>query len=232
MKSIFLLVLTIMVVAWPVSSDTQPDCCKFMMFAADFSCPATQLADGQVRFVQHGFNHTCKPSQFCIDKQGAITDSRGFGCIVTRMLHPLLFTVLFTNHRQAEPETQIQCDEGKKPHPVFSIGPNRDLLVNGSDTFFVCPASETQWNIYQWPTFGQKKCYGLRLWATGCAPPPVSSPPPSTSPSASCADVTTTVWMTQSVTQLINHTVTAGCASSSSSMGWNSSMSSWRRERR
>lgn len=59
--------------------DTGSDCCKFTISSSgSFACPAGELSDGQIRL-----NGTYDTATFCIDKQGGITDSHGFGCIVT-----------------------------------------------------------------------------------------------------------------------------------------------------
>jgi hypothetical protein len=88
--SIFTTVLSPLVVA---GKDTS-GCCRFTLSAsAPFNCPAGALEEGQIRL-----NGTYDTSTFCIDGQGGITDSNGFGCVVT-----------------GPPETQIQCDSGKAP---------------------------------------------------------------------------------------------------------------------
>lgn len=54
-------------------------CCRFTLSShGSFDCPAGELEDGQIRL-----NGTYDTSTFCIDSEGGITNSRGFGCIVT-----------------------------------------------------------------------------------------------------------------------------------------------------
>lgn len=92
-----------------------------------------------------------------------------------------------------EPTTQIQCDQGKKPTKGFSIGSNNTLLYQGSSSFFACPATDTEYNIYVSPNFGQKKCFPVMLQSDGCGS--LSCPPP------------TTVWQTAWYTEVVNQTV-------------------------
>jgi len=61
------------------SPDFSSNCCKFTLSSTGgFDCPAGELLDGQIRL-----NGTYDSSTFCLDKEGGITNSRGFGCIVT-----------------------------------------------------------------------------------------------------------------------------------------------------
>lgn len=61
------------------SADAGSNCCKFTLSSPkQFDCPAGELLDGQIRL-----NGTYETSTFCLDKEGGITNSRGFGCIVT-----------------------------------------------------------------------------------------------------------------------------------------------------
>lgn len=54
-------------------------CCKFTLESSGpFACPAGELPDGQLRL-----NGTYDTATFCIGPDGGITDSNGFGCIVT-----------------------------------------------------------------------------------------------------------------------------------------------------
>ncbi|KAK0642880.1 hypothetical protein B0T16DRAFT_459086 [Cercophora newfieldiana] len=148
------------------------NCCQFTLSSTgSFDCPAGELEDGQIRL-----NGTYDTSTFCIDKEGGITNSRGFGCIVTE-----------------EPTTQIQCDHGKKPTPGFSLDTNNTLLYKGSPSFFACPATDTEYNIYVSPNFGQTKCFPITLQSDGCGTK--ECPPAST------------VWETAWYTQVVNQTV-------------------------
>ncbi|KAK4450978.1 hypothetical protein QBC34DRAFT_447939 [Podospora aff. communis PSN243] len=153
-------------------ADFGSNCCKFTLSSTgEFDCPAGELLDGQIRL-----NGTYDTSTFCLDSQGGITNSRGFGCIVTD-----------------QPTTQIQCDQGKKPTHGFSIGTNNTLLYHGSPSFFACPATDTEYNIYVSPNFGQTKCFPITLQSDGCGAQ--ECPPAST------------VWQTAWYTQVINQTI-------------------------
>ena len=81
---------------------------------------------------------------------GQITDSQGRGCILT------------------PPTTQFQCDVGATPTADFSIGSNGVLSHSNSSTFYACPASDTEYNIYTTPVSGQSKCVEIGLTASGC----------------------------------------------------------------
>ena len=163
------------------------ECCKFTLASkAPFPCDAGQLEDGQIRL-----NGSYPTTEFCLDQQsGGITDDSGLGCIVTEA-----------------PNTQVQCDHGKPPTPGFSIGADHTLLYHGSPSFFACPATDTEYNIYVSPDFGQTKCFPITLEAKGsCGPPP---PPPPTSTSCPAPSPPVTMWQTQMVTEMVNHTVTS-----------------------
>jgi len=153
-----------------------------------FSCPAGQLPDGQIRL-----NGTEDTATFYIS-DGAITDSMGFGCVVT-----------------APPTTQFQCDQGAAPDANFSIDAAGNLLYAGSPSFFACPATDTEYNVYVDPNFGQAKCFAITLQASGCGPGASSCAPAATS----------TLWQTQTVTinttQTITTTTTSTEACNSSS---------------
>ncbi|KAI1002403.1 hypothetical protein K3495_g5795 [Podosphaera aphanis] len=136
--------------------------CLFHLHASGgISGPVWQLDDGQLRV---GGDHEC--ADFTI-KDGGITDSKGSGCILT-------------------PEVrQFQCDKGVGPLHGFSIGENGVLSYSQNPTFYACPASEVEWNIYTVPVAGQLKCVAITLTADNChapayhaPPPPVYQPPP------------------------------------------------------
>ncbi|KAM0812569.1 hypothetical protein AB5N19_12560 [Seiridium cardinale] len=161
-------------------------CCKFTLSAgAPFSCPAGQLPDGQIRL-----NGSEPTSTFCIDQGGKITDQNGYGCIVTD-----------------PPTTQIQCNKGADPVVGFSIGSDETLQYQGSSQFYACPATDTEWNIYVSPNFGQPKCIPVKLVADGCGTqtPSCSAPPASTVYQTQV----TTQWITQWITQKVNNNNTS-----------------------
>ena len=83
-----------------------------------------QLSDGQNRV---GGN---LPQETYSINNGQITDSQGRGCILT------------------PPTTQFQCDVGATPTGGFSIGSNGAVSRGGSSTFYACPASDSEYNIY------------------------------------------------------------------------------------
>lgn len=55
-------------------------CCFHLTASGGASGEVGQLSDGQNRIGDNSLS----PAQFCIDSQGAITDSNGRGCILTR----------------------------------------------------------------------------------------------------------------------------------------------------
>lgn len=80
----------------------------------------------------------------------------------------------------------------------FSIDASNSLLYRGSPEFWACPATDTEYNIYVKPKFGQTKCFLIGLKASGCGPAAPTCPPPST------------VWetQTQTVTVLVTNSQT------------------------
>ncbi|KAI1343076.1 hypothetical protein F5Y15DRAFT_276472 [Xylariaceae sp. FL0016] len=121
--------------------------CKFTLSSPSyFTQSAGQLDDGQIRF-----NGSYPPSRFCLHENGGISDDNGHGCVVT-----------------GSPTTQFQCDHGKPPNTSFSIDANNTLLYRGSTKFFVCPATDTEYNVYVSPDFGQTKCFSLTLTTSAC----------------------------------------------------------------
>ncbi|RDW82483.1 hypothetical protein BP6252_03595 [Coleophoma cylindrospora] len=104
-----------------------------------------QLSDGQNR-IGGGLDATT----FTISN-GGITDAAGRGCILTPSVE------------------QFQCDQGVGPTYGFSIANNGSLIspVSGS-TFYACPASDTEWNLYTTPVTGQLKCVEISLTASDC----------------------------------------------------------------
>lgn len=166
--------------------------CPFTISSTgSFSCPAGQLPDGQIRL-----NGTENTATFYISN-GGITDSNGFGCIVTGQSSRGCYLAK-TNIDTAPPTTQFQCDQGAAPDASFSIDAAGNLLYKGSPNFFACPATDTEYNVYVNPNFGQTKCFAITLQASGCG-----------AGASSCAPVvTSTLWQTQTVTQNITQIVT------------------------
>jgi len=103
-----------------------------------------QLDDGQNRV---GGSHPT--GSYCNDN-GQIADAHGRGCILT------------------PPSSQFQCDVGATPTGGFSLGNNGAVTSNGSPTFYACPATDTEYNIYTTPVPGQDKCVEIQLIASGC----------------------------------------------------------------
>jgi hypothetical protein len=184
--------------------------CSFTLSSSgSFACPAGQLPDGQIRL-----NGTEDSAAFYIS-DGGITDSKGFGCIVTgengwhqniEYVVSLSSETKLSNNSAAPPTTQVQCDQGAAPEPHLTIDASGNLLYNGSPNFFACPATNTEYNIYVNPNFGQAKCFPITLQARGCGAA-TSCPPMGTS----------TVWQTQTVTSIVDTTVTITTTSACSS---------------
>ncbi|KAK4118211.1 hypothetical protein N657DRAFT_606518 [Parathielavia appendiculata] len=146
------------------------DRCFTLSSGEPFIYPAGQLENGQIRL-----NGSYGTATFILSS-GAILDSDGFGCIVTD-----------------PPTTQFQCDHGKTPLQGFSIDASNNLLFNGSPSFWACPATDTEYNIYIHPDFGQTKCIPITLKTGACGAPAV-----------------TTVWETQTklTTTEVEQTIT------------------------
>jgi Ubiquitin 3 binding protein But2 C-terminal domain len=151
------------------SAATLPrDSCSFTLTASGGqSGTVGQLSDGQNRVG--GSN----PKGTYTISNGQITDSQGRGCILT-------------------PTTQFQCDVGATPTGGFFIC-NGQVEYNGSPTFYACPASDSEYNIYTTPVSGQNKCVKIELTASGCdtcaassgsaaSKPPTASQQPSKQP--------------------------------------------------
>jgi hypothetical protein len=177
LKTILLAMATAMVVR--AGGEHEGGCCKFSLSSPNLpGCPAGQLPDGQIRL-----NGSYPASTFCIDG-GKIKDQNGYGCIVT-----------------GPPTTQVQCDENTEPEPSFSIDSSGMLMYKGSSAFHACPATDTEYNVYVKPDFGQPKCIPITLQASGCG----------AKTSSSCADastVTVTVTQPQTVLSTIVQNVT------------------------
>ncbi|KAI0385401.1 hypothetical protein F5Y04DRAFT_276732 [Hypomontagnella monticulosa] len=147
-------------------------CCKFTLSSTgSFACPAGQLPDGQIRL-----NGSEPISTFCIDSKGGITDGRGYGCIVTEA-----------------PITQVQCNANTAPDDSFFIDSSGTLKYKGSSSFYACPATDTEYNVYVAPNFGQAKCFPITLQASGCGAQASSS-------TCAASTVTSTITQVQTVT--------------------------------
>jgi hypothetical protein len=129
------------------------------------------------------------------------------------------------------PTMQIQCDQGKSPVQGFSIDANNALLWKGRPNFSACPATDTEYNIYVNPDFGQTKCFDVTLTASGCGScselPAVMETVTVTSMWTSMATVTSTTCVsepnspptsTASPTFYTSVTATTGCHNCSASM--------------
>ena len=82
----------------------------------------------------------------------------------------------------------------------FSIDASNSLLYQGSPNFWACPATDTEYNIYVKPEFGQTKCFPIGLKASGCGPAAPTCAPPST------------VWETQTQTVTVIVTNSQTCS--------------------
>lgn len=114
-----------------------------------------QLSDGQNR-VGGNYPTGC----YCLSDSG-FTDSNGRGCILT------------------PPTTQFQCDVGASPTTGFAVGSSGQVTYNGSSTFYACPATDGEYNVYTLPLAGQDKCVEISLSSAGsCGPSPSQSSAP------------------------------------------------------
>jgi hypothetical protein len=111
------------------------------------------LGDGQLR-IGGGLDATT----FSITNNGTITDDAGRGCILTPSVN------------------QFQCDLNVAGTSGFSISSNSSLTSPaGSTTFYACPASDTEWNLYTAAVENQQKCVQIGLTASGCGAQATSS---------------------------------------------------------
>ncbi|KAI9736115.1 MAG: hypothetical protein M1818_006291 [Claussenomyces sp. TS43310] len=151
--------------------------CSFTLTASGGQSGSVgQLDDGQNR-IGGGLPAT----SFTISNgNGTVTDSTGRGCILTPSIK------------------QFQCDLNASPASGFTINRNGTFSSSGSSTFYACPASDTEWNVYTQPIADQGKCVEIGLTASGCytgsstpsaSPPPVSSPAPGSVPPVSVPPV-------------------------------------------
>lgn len=122
------------------------------------------------------------------------------------------------------PTTQIQCDHGKEPTPGFSVGGDNLLQYKGSSKFFACPATDTEYNIYVSPNFGQEKCFPITLKSSGCGAEASSS-----CPGVSASTVWITQWATETVSVAVTSTITSveSCPVTESSIVSTSITSQW-----
>ncbi|KAJ4994206.1 hypothetical protein SVAN01_00035 [Stagonosporopsis vannaccii] len=103
-----------------------------------------QLDDGQNRI---GGDNAI--GCYCLNGDGAFTDSKGRGCILT------------------PPTAQFQCDVGASPATGFKVDDNGSVTHDGDSKFYACPASDTQYNVYTTPVEGQDKCVEISLESAG-----------------------------------------------------------------
>ncbi|KAK4495940.1 hypothetical protein PRZ48_013208 [Zasmidium cellare] len=144
-------------------------CCFQITASGGQSGTVGQLSDGQNRIG--GSNPA---GTYCLNN-GGLTDSQGRGCILT------------------PPTTQFQCDVGATPTTGFSVGSNGQIEYNGSDQFYACPASDSEYNIYTTPVSGQDKCVKVTLSSggkcagsgSGSSSAPASSAPAQSQPAPS-----------------------------------------------
>ncbi|KAJ5878998.1 hypothetical protein N7455_002463 [Penicillium solitum] len=113
-------------------------CCFSLTSSGGASGKLGQLGDGQNRIG----DDSLQPAQYCIDSNGAITDDKGRGCILT------------------PPTTQLQCDEGVSATPGFSINSQGNLEYNNSPDFVACATGQNGGlNVYTTPN---------KMDVTGC----------------------------------------------------------------
>ncbi|KAI9739804.1 MAG: hypothetical protein M1834_006525 [Cirrosporium novae-zelandiae] len=165
MKTFSLLCLTFISSVNALPPRTGP-CCFHISANGGVSGILGQLSDGQNRVGGH-----LPEGQFCIDSSGGLTDSHGRGCII------------------AGPETQFQCDEGKKPMGGFSISYGNIVSYNGNSSFTACATGQNdEENIYIYgPEGAGPACKPIGLTASGCNFPYGHPKPPGHSYSFSSA---------------------------------------------
>ncbi|KAF2722486.1 hypothetical protein K431DRAFT_211176, partial [Polychaeton citri CBS 116435] len=118
-------------------------CCFQLTASGGVSGSVGQLNDGQNR-VGGGYS----PATYCING-GSIIDNNDRGCILT------------------PPTTQFQCDQGATPTSGFTISSSGQIQYNGSNAFYACPATDSEYNIYTNPVEGQDKCVQITLGSSG-----------------------------------------------------------------
>ncbi|QQK44315.1 GPI anchored cell wall protein, putative [Penicillium digitatum] len=124
-------------------------CCFHLTSSGGASGKLGQLSDGQNRIGDNSLS----AAQYCIDSEGAITDSKGRGCILT------------------PPTTQLQCDEGVSPTPGFSLSSQGELEYHGSKDFVACATGQNGGlNVYTTPTKSDVTgCVNVKLTADSCS---------------------------------------------------------------
>ncbi|KXG50308.1 uncharacterized protein PGRI_062750 [Penicillium griseofulvum] len=124
-------------------------CCFHLTSSGGASGKLGQLSDGQNRIGDNSLS----PAQYCIDSKGAITDSKGRGCILT------------------PPTTQFQCDEGASPTPGFSLSAQGKLEYHGSKDFVACATGQNGGlNVYTTPSKSDVTgCVNVELTADSCS---------------------------------------------------------------
>ncbi|KAJ5171709.1 hypothetical protein N7492_004302 [Penicillium capsulatum] len=123
-------------------------CCFHITASGDASGQLGQLGDGQIRLGDNSLS----PSQFCINSNGAITDNKGRGCIVTA------------------DTTQIQCDEGATATTGFSINSSGKLEYDGKSGFVACETGQNNGrNIYTTESDSVTQCKKVELAADKCS---------------------------------------------------------------
>ncbi|KAH8896827.1 hypothetical protein GQ53DRAFT_743379 [Thozetella sp. PMI_491] len=144
-----------------------------------------------------------------------IWDSTGKGCIVTgegchsRTIPIECLVIAKSSGLLDAPVTQIQCDLDKEPAAGFSIDSSEVISYKGSSQFYACPATDTEYNIYVDPNFGQAKCFPVTLTASGCRAAPLPTSCPTNQPAS-------TVWETCTVTEVATQTLTVTLTSTES----------------
>lgn len=143
-------------------------------------------------------------------KYGTLTAKDALSLVV--ISSPKRSGLACVNASPEPPTTQFQCDEDKEPIAGFSVDSSNVLAFNGSSNFYACPATDTEYNLYVQPDFGQAKCFEVKLKASDCGAAPTAQPTPSTSTCptpAGPSTVTETCTVTNSATVTITESTTA-----------------------
>ncbi|KAJ5384782.1 hypothetical protein N7517_002693 [Penicillium concentricum] len=124
-------------------------CCFRLTSSGGAAGKLGQLGDGQNRIG----DNSLQPAQYCIDFNGAITDSSGRGCILT------------------PPTTQLQCDEGVSATPGFSVNSQGKLEYHNSPDFVACATGQNGGlNVYTTPNkLDVTGCVNVQLSADACS---------------------------------------------------------------
>ncbi|PYI22318.1 hypothetical protein BO99DRAFT_19552 [Aspergillus violaceofuscus CBS 115571] len=122
-------------------------CCFHLTASGAASGTVGQLGDGQNRL-----GGGLAAASFCIDSNGAITDSSGRGCVVTSSV------------------TQFQCDLGTTAQTGFSISSGGQLEYQGDSTFVACQTGDNgELNIYTTESSSVTGCSSITLAADSCS---------------------------------------------------------------